>query len=385
MTTSAASTARTGEPVWDDHVFAPLPALRGEHRAEFCVVGLGGSGLGAIARLCDAGADVIGVDAGQVGAGAAGRNGGFLLAGLAQFHHQAIQRFGRDRAVALYELTLLELERWYAAGVASVRRTGTLRIAADAAEWRDCENQLAAMHADSLPVELYEGAEGRGLLFPRDGAFQPLQRWRDLAGAVQVRGAQLFGASAVTRIDGTTVHCAQGRVMARRVLIAVDGGIEWVLPELAPRVRSARLQMLATAPTREVALARPVYFRDGYDYWQQDAAGRVVLGGGRDIGGAAEWCLPNECAPALPSDAVQQHLQALLRQRLGVTAPVTHRWAALVAYTDDGMPVFGEVRPQVFASGAYNGTGNIFGHLCGRALAELALGTASELARWLRP
>lgn len=371
------------DSVWNDHAATPLPPLQGEQRAEFCVVGLGGSGLGAIERLCDAGADVIGLDAGQVGAGAAGRNGGFLLAGVAQFHHQAIGKFGHARALAFYRATLEELERWYAAGYSGVRRSGTLRIAVDAAEWRDGEAQFAAMRADGLPVEFYEGAEGRGLLFPRDGAFQPLRRWRELAGAVQERGARLFGDSTVLSIDDGTVRCAQGSVRAARILVAVDGGLERLLPELAPRVRSARLQMLATAPTREVVIPRPVYFRDGYDYWQQDDTGRVVLGGGRDLGGDAEWCTQDENAIVCTSAPVQRHLEALLRERLRVSAPVTHRWAARVAYTNDGLPVFGELRPGVHVTGAYNGTGNVFGHLCGRALAERALGREGTLARWL--
>lgn len=365
-------------PVWDDHPFAALPTLQGEHRTEVCVVGLGGSGLGAIASLCEMGVEVVAVDAGQVGAGAAGRNGGFLLAGLAQFHHQAIRRFGHERALALYRATLTELEHWYADELPGVRCTGTLRIAADDAEVGDCAAQFAAMRADGLPVEHYDGVEGRGLLFPRDGAFQPLQRWRDLARSVSAGGARLFGDSAVTRIDGTHVQCAHGSVRAQRVLIAVDGALERVLPELAVRVRSARLQMLATAPAHDTIIARPVYFRDGYDYWQQDAAGRVVLGGGRDIGGQAEWG-----APPRPSDAVQRHLEQLLRERLRVNAPVTHRWAALVAYTDDGLPIFDEVRPSVFATGAYNGTGNILGHLCGRSLAGLMLGRRDALAQQL--
>jgi hypothetical protein len=37
-----------------------------------------------------------------VAGGAAGRNGGFLLAGLAAFHHDAVAAHGRARARALY-------------------------------------------------------------------------------------------------------------------------------------------------------------------------------------------------------------------------------------------------------------------------------------------
>jgi glycine/D-amino acid oxidase-like deaminating enzyme len=182
----------------------------------------------------------------------------------------------------------------------------------------------------------------------------------------------------VQAIEGTQLQCAHARVHAKKILVAVDGGLESLLPELAPRVRSARLQMLASAPTQECHLPRPVYFRDGYDYWQQDESGRIVLGGGRDIGGEGEWG-----APAEPTAIVQSHLEKLLRERLGVSAAITHRWAARVAFTDDGLPIFGEQRPGVFVTGAYNGTGNIFGALCGRSLAHLALGNRDALARCL--
>ena len=366
-------------PVWDDGDAERLPPLRGEASAEVCVIGLGGSGLAALARLADAGVDAIGLDAGQVGAGAAGRNVGFLLAGVAEFHHDAVQRFGHERALNLYRLTLAEMERWYAEDVPGARCTGTLRIAADADELRDCEQQFAAMREDDLPVERYDGPEGQGLLFPRDGAFHPMQRWRDLATTLQARGVRLYGDTFARAIVDTRVQCAEAYVHAKKILIAVDGGLEVLLPELAPRVRSARLQMLATAPTQECRLSRPVYFRDGYDYWQQDEAGRIVLGGGRDIGGDDEWG-----AAAEPTAIVQKHLENTLRERLGVSAPITHRWAARVAFTDDGLPIFGELRPDVFVTGAYNGTGNIFGALCGRSIANLALGATDPLAKCLR-
>ena len=121
-----------------------------------------------------------------------------------------------------------------------------------------------------------------------------------------------------------------------------------------------------------------MYFRDGHDYWQQLPDGRIALGGGRDVGGDAEWQ-----AGAGVSPLVQRHLETLLRERLGVRAAITHRWSAPVAFTRSGLPVFGEHRPGVFVTGAYNGTGNVFGALCGRAIAQLALGERTELADYL--
>ena len=75
-----------------------------------CVIGLGGSGLAAINELIKNKVKVIGVDKIDVGSGAAGRNGGFLLAGLAEFYHDAVKTFGNEFALKTYQETLLEMD-----------------------------------------------------------------------------------------------------------------------------------------------------------------------------------------------------------------------------------------------------------------------------------
>jgi glycine/D-amino acid oxidase-like deaminating enzyme len=83
---------------WDDDpvvaAWPGLPRIDGDLTADVCVVGLGGSGLAAVAELVDRGLSVVGLDAGRVGAGAAGRNGGFLLAGPSAFLHRAVAAWG---------------------------------------------------------------------------------------------------------------------------------------------------------------------------------------------------------------------------------------------------------------------------------------------------
>ena len=143
-----------------------LPSLEDDVEAEVAVVGLGGSGLTAVGELLDRGVNVVGVDAGRVAGGAAGRNGGFLLAGLADFHHVAIGKFGMERAVACYEATLTELERIFESTPEAAKRVGSLRISATEAEQLDCEAQYAAMMASGLPVDRYDGPEGTGSVLP---------------------------------------------------------------------------------------------------------------------------------------------------------------------------------------------------------------------------
>jgi gamma-glutamylputrescine oxidase len=365
----------TSIPVWEDGNWVRFPQLRGPVSTGACVVGLGGSGLACIHELLDLGVAVVGIEAGTVAAGAAGRNGGMLLAGTARFYHDAVAAYGRDRALHIYRLTLEQLDRMQAETPAAVRRTGSLRIAATPDELDDCAAQREAMIVDGLDVAPWAGPEGEGLLFPHDGACDPLLRCRLLARHAAARGAALHDDTPALHIESGEVVTAHGTIRSDHIFIATDGGIVRLLPRLAERVRTARLQMLATAPTDEVELPRPVSSRYGSEYWQQLPDRRIALGGFRDHGGAAEWTTSTE--PTVP---IQAELERHLREVIGVVAPITHRWAASVGYTDDELPLLEESMPHVWAFGAYSGAGNIIGPLCGRAAARLAVAGDDDLA-----
>ncbi|MBX9929109.1 MAG: FAD-binding oxidoreductase [Gemmatimonadaceae bacterium] len=361
-------------PLWDDTTWTPLPPLAGTTEATLAVVGLGGSGLAALRRAHELGIDAVGIDAGAVAGEAAGRNGGFLLAGMAEFHHDAVDRWGRERATALYRLTLRELERLVAESPESTRVVGSLRISDSADELDDCERQLAQMRADGLDAEWYEGPEGEGLHLPTDAVSHPMQRCRALATALLRDGVRLYEHTAATAIERGCVRTTEGEVRATHVLVCVDGALPRLFPELSDRVRPIRLQMLGTAPTRDVWVPRPVYLRYGYDYWQQLEDGRLVIGGGRD-----KFEAESETADAIPTDAVQHYLDAVLRARVGADVEITHRWAATVAYTKDYLPIAEEVRPGVWATGAYSGTGNVVGSMLARALVEQLTGRSARV------
>lgn len=361
--------------IWEHDAPAEYPTLTGEKEADFCVVGLGGSGLTCIGELLRLGHSVIGVDAKRVGAGAAGRNGGFLLAGLASFYHDLVQRHGRKHARQLYELSVHEIERIASETPELVRIVGSLRIASSDEEFQDCQRHMDALERDGFRVFTYEGNEGRGLLLPTDGVFQPLQRCEALARRCVSTGASLFTNSLVTKISDNGVSTSAGTVRSKKTIVAVDGNMEVIFPELHDRVRTARLQMLASKPIGIVRFSRPVYTRWGYDYWQQLPDTTIALGGFRDKGGDAEWT-----HNAAVSDRVQFFLDRFLRDQLGITAGVTHRWSSVVSYSNTGLPIIEEVRPNVWAIGAYSGTGNVIGALCGRAVAQLAANGESELA-----
>ena len=371
------------DSVWHATATPPapgLPPLDAVHTADAVVVGLGAAGLTAAARLAGAGLDVLALDAAGPGRGASGRNGGFLLAGLAEPHHRVVARLGRERATAAWWRTADALAATAAEHPDDVRRVGSLRVARSPEEERDCAAQREAMRVDGLPVEDYEGPEGRGLLFPLDAAFSPYDRALGLQRAAVAAGARLRTAH-VQGVRAGAVDIDAGPVTARRgVVVAVDGGLERLVRALVGRTRSARLQMLATVPAADVRLPRPVYARYGLDYWQQLPDGRVALGGGRDVGGEAEW---TDDLDAPVSSPVQRHLEHVLRDDVGTAAPVEHRWTGVVGLTPDGLPVLEQVEPGLWAVGGYSGTGNLLGPLAAGWAADRLLGRPDDLAALL--
>src|SRR5205823_6515170 len=66
------------------------------------VIGGGFTGLSAARQLARGGARVVVLEAGRVGSGASGRNGGHVNNGLAHSFLAAKATFGTDKAVALY-------------------------------------------------------------------------------------------------------------------------------------------------------------------------------------------------------------------------------------------------------------------------------------------
>lgn len=354
---------------WDEGLDWPgLPPLDRDRTADACVVGLGASGLTAVEELTDRGLSVIGVDAGRVASGAAGRNGGLLLGGGAPFLHDAIARWGADAALDLYRATLRELDRM---PDTVVRRVGSIRLAGlpgapDDAELADCARQASALRDHGFAVEEYDDELGRGLFLPDDAATNPARRALTMADALRTR-ASLHENTHVSTVDSKRVTTDRGVISAGLVIVAVDGRLETLVPELAGRVRTARLQMLATAPVPP-RLPCPVYGRWGYDYAQQAADGRLYVGGGRDQYAHDEWTLE-----AVPTAPVQAWIETVAARMAGGPIGVTHRWAASVGYTQDERPLCVETAPGVIVIGGYNGTGNLVGPATARAAVALAL------------
>lgn len=374
------------------------PALAGTAEADVAIVGGGITGVASALWLAREGATVALLEARRIAAGASGRNGGFLLSGTAESYGEAIARYGRDRArrIWAYNVANRELASRLASELGELgwacglRWTGSLRIAVSEAELaelrtseallRDDEWQAEPVARQDLPAVLRPAYLG-ATYYPLDGEMQPARFVRGLALLAERGGAMLCEDSPVTSVSrdqqGYIVRTQSGAVRAPKLLLAAnawlgdlapDLGLDWLAASIAP----TRGQMLATAPVVERLFDCPCYADEGFQYWRQLPDGRLVVGGWRNRS------LPTEStSDETPSQDVQPHLDGFVRETLGLRdVPVEHRWAGVMAFSPDGLPLIGRVSGEdnCFVAGGYTGHGNAYALMAGRVVADLILG-----------
>jgi len=327
------------------------------------------TGVSLLRELAARDIDALLLERRHLAAGASGRNAGFLLEGTAANYAAAVRQHGRAVAREVWAFTAENHARLAEAlaGAAGHRRLGAYTLAASAEEELELEAAASLMQEDGFPAEYRAGR----LLNPRDGELDPAAAVDALA-----QGGQVIEGCEVTSLGAGGVETSRGDLQAATVVLATNAYTPQLLA--AAPIRPVRAQMLATAPAGELLVDRPTYSDWGYRYWRQLADGRLLLGGFRNLAPEEEVGYVEE-----PSDRIQNHLERHL-QAMGVEAPVTHRWAGIMGFTPDSLPLVGPVpgRPGLFVCGGYTGHGLGFAFNAARRLVGLLL-DGQEPPSWM--
>jgi gamma-glutamylputrescine oxidase len=357
-------------PYWLEDEAPPRAAPRHPGRVDVAIVGAGVTGTAAALRLAEAGLKVRAHDARGVAEGASGRNGGFALRGGASRYDVARDTYGREEATELWHWTERALDRMSELAGDSLRRTGSLRLAADEEERDEIRGEYEAMREDGIDAEWVDRpADGRfhGAIFhPGDAAVQPARFVRRLAARAADAGVEIREHDPVA--DVTALD-------ADNVLVATDGYGHGLVPELADLIWPTRGQVIVSEPIDRVLYDKPHYARQGFDYWQQLPDGRVLLGGFRDVSIMDELTDVEETTPA-----IQASLERFLGELIGEEPRISHRWAGIFGLTQDMLPLVGRVpeRGNLWVAGGYSGHGNVLGFACGELVAAAIAGDTSS-------
>lgn len=360
--------------------------------ADAVVVGGGYTGLAAARALARRGAHVVLLERETLGAGGSGRNGGFVLPGVAPDPVELVRCYGEASARALFALSLdavAGLEQLIQEEVIACDyvRAGHLTVAARAshlprlvatarvlARWKHPTEILdrSELRADELGSTRYYGA----LLDPAAGTLHPARYLAGLAAAARRAGACLHERAEALRLEpvpgGTAVVTSRGTVRAREVLIATDGYTGPLHRPLQRRVVPVGSHIIATAPLgaelarRLIPRARAVSdTRRILSYFRLSPDQRMIFGGRVSF------------APAEPARWVPALRRAMTEvfPELAAT-PVEYSWSGAVGFTRDHLPHAGTLDGVAFALG-YCGHGVALSTCLGAWMGDALAGARS--------
>ena len=369
------------------------PPLRGDVRADVCIIGGGYTGLSSAIHLRKAGYNVVLLEANRVGWGASGRNGGHVGTGQRAEQDQLEKWVGLDQAKALWQLGLEAVDTVCALideyDIDCELKSGNLHVAAKAGDAKGLQVEVEHLsgvygydqirYVDS--AELAELTSGQGFHGGTVDSgckhLHPLNYALGLAAAANSLGATLHEGSRVLGYregDKVEVKTDQGTVTANFLVLACNGYLEKLEPRTAGRIMPINNYMLATEPLPE-ALARQLIRDDTsmsdslfvINYWKLSADNRLLFGGGETYSRRFPGDIPG---------FVRKYMLKIYPELADTR--IDYGWGGTLAITMNRMPDFGRLSNQVFYAHGYSGHGVPTATLAGKLLAEAIGGTAER-------
>jgi len=369
------------------------PTLRGEHRADVCVIGGGYTGLSAALHLADKGYSVILLEAEKIAWGASGRNGGHVGTGQRKDQGELEKLVGKERAKLLWNYSLeavntveelirkhsidCDLKRGNLHVASKSSHSDGLRGEVDHMQDHYGYDQLRFIEKSELDAMVGSKQYHSGLLDNGSLHLHPLNYAQGLADAAENAGVTLYENSRVESYDQgkpTTIKTTEGTVTADFLVLGCNGYLGNLENKMAGKIMPINNFVLATEPLgaklAQELIRDDVSMSDSLfviNYWKLSADNRLIFGGGENY------------TSNFPSDLKQFVRKYMLRvyPQLANTQ-IDYAWGGTLAITLNRMPHFGRLQANQFYAQGYSGHGVPTATMAGKLLAEVVSGTAER-------
>ncbi len=380
-------------PSWYAATATPLSSfdpLKGEVRADVCVIGGGYTGLSTALHLAERGMDVVLLEAHRVGFGASGRNGGQLGSGQRADQHSLEKMVGAADAAKLWEqaeaakdLTKSLIEKHKIDCHLKLGLAHMCFNKSDTAEEHGYADYLSERydypHLQKLDFDAAQAicpspAYVGGSLDMTAGHLHPLNYALGLARAAKDAGVHIHEGAEVHNITQGTpalVQTGQGSVKADHVVLACNGYLGGLNRKVAARVMPINNFVAATEPLGDETarvLARDYAVADTkfvVNYFRLSHDNRLLFGGGETYG----YRFPTDISALVrkPMTQIFPHLRDIR---------IDYAWGGTLAITMKRLPYLVRIAPNMLSASGYSGHGVGTATFSGKLMADAITGDA---------
>ncbi len=373
------------------HAREPAAQLRGDTKADVCIIGSGYTGLSAALHLAERGFDVALIEAHQAGFGASGRNGGQLGSGQRMEQDGLEKLVGEDGALRLWQLA--EDAKDLVKGLISKHnidchlKPGIAHACLHDSEVRHEHAYVEHLqsrygYADIKPLDTgelqalcpsprYKG----GSLDMGAAHLHPLNYALGLAAACEKAGVRFYEnthAHHIVEGKSLTIRCDTGRVEADHLILACNGYLGGLNRRVAGRVMPINNFIAATEPLGESAanvLTKDIAVADSkfvVNYFRLSHDGRLLFGGGESYG----YKFPDiDSTVRKPMAEIFPHLQDV---------KFDYTWGGTLAITMKRLPYLARLAPNILSASGYSGHGVGTATHAGKLMADAIAGSAES-------
>jgi gamma-glutamylputrescine oxidase len=371
--------------------------LRGDTRADVCIIGGGISGLSAALHLRERGYQVALLEARHLGYGGSGRSGGQSIFGYACEMSTLEEAVGDADARRMWDVAVegMDLQRElitrhnidcdYTPGhmVVGLKQghDRLLRQELDHLATRYDYRSLRYIEREELRAIVDSDRYTSALYDSNGGHLHPYRYTLGLGAAAAAAGVAIFEDSWVTRIEvaqdpsaDNVVHTAQGTVRAPHLLVAGGALLGKLVPSLARKLIAIGTYIVTTQPLgaeRAAALIRnQAAVADMnwiLDYFRVLKDHRLLFGGRVSYSGID------------PFDSAR-----VLRRRISTVFPqltdarVEYAWGGYLDITPNRAPHFGRLGPNAYYIQGLSGHGMVISGIAGKLASQAIAGSAER-------
>lgn len=310
----------------------------------------------------------------EIGAGATGRNAGFITCGSVEHFNRLVGKHGQAEAHEIWRfsernLELLQQEIIQEKGADFLyEQKGSFSLASTETEFNELKESTKIMRGMKINVEelgeqdiikrLGAAKFVGGIKYCDDASVHPMLLLRGIRKKLEKNVILLeqHEVHEIQSINGNKlVRTNRSSVEASMVVMATNGYSPLLHPYFSTKVFPTRAQILCTEPVPKF-MEGPCYANFVLDYFRQLPTGEMIIGGFRQLQKDAEKGYSDET-----SDVIQKALEQFLKEHIPAvsSAKITHRWSGIMGFSVDGQPLVGSLAedPQILFSCGFTGHG----------------------------